>query len=335
MRTFDIDVDDDDAFSAWFAPIEASDRFMGPDASVWLDVELRALGRTRRSSRRLLSAVADDDGAVVGASLTSFPLLENTSLAEADTLCVLPERRREGFGSALLDHVCARVTAAGRTRLQAPVESGLDDDGGPGDHFARARGFSHALSSSKRRIALPADLETLGRLEVEGAALATDYDVVTWTGRCPDRLLDGRLELAMGMSTDTPQGDLQSDTVRWDEARLREFEDITVEMQRTMRSAGAVHRASGELVAFSDIAISTIAPQTGYQYDTIVLGAHRGHRLGTLVKAANLRQVMADSPATRELHTWNADANAPMIRVNEALGFTLAAHGGFWQRELG
>ena len=62
-------------------------------------------------------------------------------------------------------------------------------------------------------------------------------------------------------------------------------------------------------------------PDWGAQGGTLVLEEHRGHRLGMAIKLANLRRYRCGSPTSRTVHSWNADTNAPMIAINEALGF--------------
>ena len=71
-----------------------------------------------------------------------------------------------------------------------------------------------------------------------------------------------------------------------------------------------------------------------YQWDTLVLADHRGHRLGQLVKAANLRALRAGLPQVRRVVTWNAESNAPMLRVNRALGFEPVGRMVEWQKSL-
>jgi hypothetical protein len=70
------------------------------------------------------------------------------------------------------------------------------------------------------------------------------------------------------------------------------------------------------------------------QSGTLVLPAHRGHRLGLAIKVANLRQLQAaidDTP--RLLHTFNAGVNAPMLAVNAQLGFRPVEVEEEWQRK--
>lgn len=57
------------------------------------------------------------------------------------------------------------------------------------------------------------------------------------------------------------------------------------------------------------------------QWDTIVLHGHRGHRLGMLVKAANIVALRQAGPQAAAIITWNAEENRHMLSVNEALAF--------------
>jgi hypothetical protein len=54
---------------------------------------------------------------------------------------------------------------------------------------------------------------------------------------------------------------------------------------------------------------------------TIVDPAHRGHRLGLLVKLANLRQLREHYGHATHVWTGNADTNANMVAINDLLGF--------------
>ncbi len=52
-------------------------------------------------------------------------------------------------------------------------------------------------------------------------------------------------------------------------------------------------------------------------------GRHRGHRLGLLLKVAMLELLAATEPGLERIATWNAASNAPMIAVNDALGYVV------------
>ena len=62
--------------------------------------------------------------------------------------------------------------------------------------------------------------------------------------------------------------------------------------------------------------------------------AHRGHRLGLVLKIAMLYWLREEEPQLRIVDTWNAASNAHMIRVNEMLGYQVMAEAIVWQRHL-
>lgn len=334
MRTLEIDPTDDAAFERWFGPIAASEHDLFPEHPGWLAHELAAFGPERIDAKATYLAVEDDDGRSVGAALVRIPTLDNRDVADVFICDVHPDHRRRGVGSELVAHVERVARQEGRTTVVIGSEERAGSTNPAVAAFAESQGFEVGLRSSKRQLDLPADPGVLGRLEHDATPHAADYEIVTWLGGCPDKWLEGRLELAAGMSTDTPHDDLDVEPELWDEARLRAQEQLADVQRRTRFAAGAVHVATDRLVGFTDLAVSTVEPTVGQQYDTIVAGPHRGHRLGVLVKIANLRAVMAGSPGTKRLHTWNADANDPMISVNESLGFFRVSRGRIWKKTL-
>jgi RimJ/RimL family protein N-acetyltransferase len=134
------------------------------------------------------------------------------------------------------------------------------------------------------------------------------------------------------MSTDTPAGDVPVDEEDWDAARVREQEALTLARGRTVVSAGALR--DGRLVAVTDLHVPLTQPERANQSGTLVLHEHRGHRLGTRVKVAVLRELGATLPAVRRISTYNADTNRPMVAVNEALGFRRAGGLSTWSARI-
>jgi hypothetical protein len=70
------------------------------------------------------------------------------------------------------------------------------------------------------------------------------------------------------------------------------------------------------------------------QGDTIVLREHRGHRLGMLLKLANLDHLQRLAPGHPSVTTYNAEENRHMLSVNEDVGFVAWGYEGAWQKEL-
>ena len=125
-----------------------------------------------------------------------------------------------------------------------------------------------------------------------------------------------------------------SDLEVWDAARVREREELVQAMGRSSLVAVAVHEATGELAGFTEMGVPLDDPRDAHQWETLVVGRHRGRRLGLLLKVAVLRRLQQELPQVRKVLTCNATTNAPMIAVNEALGFVPAGACLSWQRPL-
>jgi GNAT superfamily N-acetyltransferase len=266
----------------------------------------------------LLAARADSR--LVGTARVEMPLSDNTGVCFFE-LSVLPSARRRGVGTALLDEVAARAKAAGRPVLMSEVDEPPAVQGrSAGRALLTRHGFAEALVEVRRDLALPVPAARLAAVDAACWPHAPGYRVRTWRGRCPDDLVEGRADMARQMSLDVPLGDLTWGEEAWDAARVRRREELVGRQGRTLLGAGAVD-PSGAVVAFTELAVDDEVPERVHQWETFVLAAHRGRRLGTLVKTGVLRRVASELPEARVLTTHNAASNGPMIAVNEVLGF--------------
>ena len=326
-----VDARDEEAFAAWFAVLDASAGHERPGEPHWSLQEQRELA---------LSGLPGDPDAAVEQHLlldrdaggaARLTLHRRDNLAVADVLVLVhPERRRRGTGSRLLEAARHRARAAGRTALSAEVDE--PGEGAPGRAFLEHHGFACGLVEVRRDLALPPDPERLAHLEAEARSRGAGYEVRTWRDRTPDELVEDRALVERRMSTDAPVGDQPYEEEAWDASRVRANEDKARRQGRTWFAAGALR--DGRLVAHTEVGVPLAAPERAYQWGTLVLREHRGHRLGLLVKLAALRALVDGSPATRSVSTWNAATNAPMAAVNEALGFVVNGRLSSWHRAL-
>ncbi|WP_285661483.1 hypothetical protein [Actinorhabdospora filicis] len=85
-----------------------------------------------------------------------------------------------------------------------------------------------------------------------------------------------------------------------------------------------MHAASGEVAGLTELEVGLDGAGQAVQQDTAVLGAHRGLGLGVVMKVANLAWLAGRYPGVEGVRTTTAADNAPMLRVNAAVGFTVA-----------
>ena len=275
-------------------------------------------------------------GTPVGAVKLSLPLHDNRHVATLD-VAVHPDQRGRGYGGQVIEAMVSRIRDLGRSVVQVEICRPLGEDPGP----------SPATRIATRLGAVPAHVEWrrvldvaapepagLADLAAAAAGVAKDYSLVQWVGRAAEPDLEDLTELMAMMSTDAPQGELDVEPEVWDVARYLANQDDAEARGRRRYAVAARDEVTGRLVGFTDIGVNLAAPAVGYQWDTLVRRDHRGHRLGLLMKLANLRQLRAQSPQTRYLNTWNAVSNTPMVSVNEALGYRPVEAWEEWQLHL-
>jgi GNAT superfamily N-acetyltransferase len=161
------------------------------------------------------------------------------------------------------------------------------------------------------------------------------YRTLAFVAPWPEEFLDDHCALLRVMSTDEPAGDGERQAEHWDEARLRENDELDAARGATMLAAVAQHIPSGRLVAMTELSVSEHSPGEAWQQITVVHPDHRGHRLGLAVKLANLDLLAERAPDVHVVTTGNASVNAPMIAVNDMMGFEIFSEGAFWQKRLG
>jgi GNAT superfamily N-acetyltransferase len=329
-----IDPHDTASFDAWFAVWRTIDMEQYPDGPGWQYEEVLAMALDTEGAYQRRPLVARRAGVVAGAVGLELTRHENHHLARVDVR-VLPEHRRRGVGTALVEMAEQIAAAEGRTELAAsdeiPVRPGYVDTAEP---FARHLGFRVAQRTVRRRIDLPLEAEHAAALRDDPRAIPSGYTLVTFGNHWPDEDLDDRYELGRRMSTDMPAGEQVLDEQIWDAARVRALEASIAAQNRTKVTTAARHDASGRLVGFTEVAIPLGAPESSWQHDTLVMREHRGHGLGFAMKLANCLAIQERYPAVRRVNTWNAEENAPMIAVNEDLGFRVEAHSTDWHRPI-
>ncbi|WBB66159.1 GNAT family N-acetyltransferase [Micromonospora sp. WMMD812] len=271
-----------------------------------------------------LWALARLDGVPAGYLALDLPQLDNTDNATAD-LIVHPAHRRRGVGRALHQHCLRLLREHGRKRVIGMAVAALP--GGParstaGAAFATAMGARPALAEVRRRLETSTvDQVALDDVLADARAHATGYRTIRWHGLIPAEYvadiayLDGRL------STDAPLGDLEWEAEQVDADRIRGTERALAARGRRQYHVAVRHEESGRLVAWTLLDVGASADWHAFQQITIVDPAHRGRRLGLLVKIENLRHLLAHEPAVRAIDTFNAASNSHMIVINEQLGF--------------
>ncbi|HSS69013.1 MAG TPA: GNAT family N-acetyltransferase [Nocardioidaceae bacterium] len=269
------------------------------------------------------------DGALAAVASVELPVWDNQHMAFVE-LVIAPDYRGSGIGARVLDQVYAVMKTNDRSLLIANAWKGSDLE-----RFWLDHGLEMGSEAAQRRLR-PLDLDWphLDRLHAEALAASTAYDIVQVTQPVSDDLVEEMVQLQLTMN-DAPVDGLTVDDDVWDAKRYRATESAAANRRMTPHRLVARHRDSGDVAGFTVVAVEHDRPHLGFQEDTAVIRAHRGHRLGVRLKIEMLRYLREAEPRIVQIDTWNAVSNSHMIAVNDAIGCFVVGYGGELQRDFG
>jgi GNAT superfamily N-acetyltransferase len=331
MEIREIDVWDDALMKRFYAITRAAILHERPGMPIWSERESIVMVRHQEETETwtCFGAFEGEDAGqdtrqdadrMVGAGFMMLPLLDNTRFAWL-AINVEPEHRNQGVGSAMNDHLVAAARATGRTRMMCEVNLAFADrESHPYRQFAEKRGFTLANTEVRRALPLPVSDEQVEKWIDDAAPHHPEYRIETFVGKVPEELQPSLVDTHNQLALDAPTGELEFEAEAMTVAAYQDRMVKLQEMGRKLYETVAIS-PDGEVVAQSTLGVSDDDTENVFQWGTLVRREHRGHRLGMAVKATNLRAMQRDFPGRRRIITTNAETNAPMVAINEAMGF--------------
>ncbi|MEV0651205.1 GNAT family N-acetyltransferase [Phytomonospora sp. NPDC050363] len=244
-----------------------------------------------------LQVVAELDGRVVGVAVASLSRFSSREGAVGGLISVLPEYRRRGIGSALLERIEGHHAAIGGSTLSS---HSVDADG---LGFAVKRGFAAGRTGRISRASL--DAIPAPAAVPEGIEIRTLSEVDDWRA-----LYETDVAALVDIPSNTPM--VPPTYERWHGEILAD---------PRMSTATSVVALDGKTVA----ALAYLYRVDGRVYSNFT-GTHPGYRgrgLAMLVKSHSLHA--AREAGVTEAFTINDAENAPMLAVNTKLGYVAFA----------
>jgi RimJ/RimL family protein N-acetyltransferase len=270
----------------------------------------------------------DDAGKVIGVLDLDLPRRENQHRAGIGTL-VHPAHRRKGLGTKLYHAGLELARESGRRLVGSWTNDRPEFTAFAGKHGLRQVSvFVH-----RRQDLSEVDWNTVDRLRKEAEEAAADYRLLRFVGSVPDDLVDAVAEMASAIN-DAPTDDMDVDDDVIDAERVRAYENAQAACDHTLYRLVAQRKSDGELAGHTLVSVNRHRPEWSGQHDTSVVAAHRGHRLGMLLKAGMMRWLAEAEPEVRYVDTGNAESNNFMIGINEQLGYRIVSRWLGWEKEL-
>jgi len=272
--------------------------------------------------------VETSDGVLVASGFCWSNAAGDPRVMECDLL-VRRDTRRQGIGSRLLATICDAALNEGRSLLTWSTF----------DAVPAGEAFSHRVRARAARVNRTSEL----------VLAEVDWTMIqNWTRAERARDLGYRLEMVDGIFPEhlradaatfhhimqtAPREGLEGGDVIIDTEFVAELDSALVAAGRTRWTVFARDRAGG-CVGGTEVTFEPWDPGTVRQQNTGIDPAHRGVGLAKWAKAAMLERIRRERPDAQRVRTGNAFSNAPMLAINDALGFKVISTLTEWQADV-
>jgi mycothiol synthase len=286
--------------------------------------------RALPSITRLHVWVLRHDGRIVAQAYIGWQELESNRQSAGVEATVEPHLRRRGIGSRLVELAVAKARQFRRSLLFAHSCDRVP----AGRPFLERLGFKPGLAAHVNQLALDRlDRELLVRWLTADPERAADYAVELWDGPVPENRLAAFADLSNVMNGE-PRGELELEDTTVTPKMIREEEACLFANGSRRIIACARHVPSGMLVGFTELFWNPKRAAIVWQCGTGVVEGHRNRGLGRWLKAANMETLLRLNPAARFVRSGNADSNAPMLAINQQMGFAPFIAETAWQGRI-
>ncbi len=229
---------------------------------------------------------------------------------------VLRKHRRKGIGLA----IAKLIHGFAVEKEKRIIIGGTVDEGGRA--FNRLIGGVEALEMRDSRLNMDdVDWNMVEKWEQEGAERSPDTALEFCTS-IPEGLLENYCKKYTEVMNQMPLDELDVGDQIFTPELWRKLEETSTKTGETWLTA-MLREKNGDISGLSDVIYHPSKAPLLSQQLTGVDQNYRGQGKGKWVKAAMLLKVRKEFPDIKSVFTGNATSNAPMLSINERMGFKL------------
>ncbi|NHJ84980.1 MAG: GNAT family N-acetyltransferase [Asgard group archaeon] len=230
------------------------------------------------------------------------------------SIYLLPEYRRQGLGSELLKMLTTEAMNRKKSLLITTSTSSS------GKSFLEKIGAQIALAGVENRLFLDeVDWLMLDQWIQEGGKRSPNSKLEVYT-TIPDDLIEDYCNAYTEVVNQQPLGELDVGKIITTPEIYREQEKMFVEMGRIWLTM-ICKEADGSISGLTEVRYNPARETIISQLMTGVMASYRGRGIGKWLKAAMLQKIREEFPKVKIITTGNANNNAPMLSINNRLGF--------------
>jgi len=255
---------------------------------------------------------------------------ENEHVAEFN-IQVLPEHRRKGLARQFLPRIVEFAEHHQRRLLITGSSEHIPASGA----FLERIGAQKVLVNRVNQLKLSElNQDLVNHWLAKAPHLTKVFDLGFWDGVYPDEHLAAIANLQYELSKDVPRDDLEVEAFNFTPEIIRQMENTLFAGGNTRWNIYAIQKTDNQLVGFTEVFMNPSRPGILNQGITGVLPEFRKQGLGSWLKAEMIQRIRQDWPQVEVIRTNNANSNAPMLKINEAMGFKPYLANAVWQVEI-
>lgn len=238
----------------------------------------------------------------------------NKHLYWADAF-VLPEQRRKGIAARWLRVLAQQMDEHGCTVVGMTA---INDEA---DAFLEWLGAEVKLRELESRLDLTeVDWTLMERWAREGQERSPETRLEIYDGGVPEQALEDFAVQRSTMLNTIPVDDLDIGKIVVTPQRIREWQDKARRMGVVEHNV-LTREPDGTVSGMTDVEWAPFSRSLIRQQFTGVLPSARGRGIGKWIKAAMVLHLKKLYPDAKWITTENANSNAPMLKINRAMGF--------------
>ena len=266
-------------------------------------------------------ALKKDDAKIIGSILFMLPKKSNPSYEENKHapwfhLFVDKEYRRKGLGTNLLKQMIMKMDEFNFIKILQTYsfhQSGWE--------FCKKFGGKITLEGAQNRVNLSdINWDMLGSWKKQGENFAKSNEITLDVfEKVPDNILSEFTIFYTNIIALLPHENLVERIVETPESRRKKEKHMSQENTRNITMI--TRERNGTISGLTEITYSEAIPYIVEQELTGVNPNYRGRGLGKWLKTAMIFWIRENLPEVKIINTGNADVNAPMLSINNRIGF--------------
>jgi GNAT superfamily N-acetyltransferase len=231
-------------------------------------------------------------------------------------ISLLPEYRRQGIGRNLLTHVYEYA----KKNEKPIIISDTNESDGRG--FFKSIGAQEALSNAQNRLTLEGVDWDMMQSWIDDGVKRSGGSKLQFFYYVPEEIIDPFAKFMTEVGNQAPFEELEVNDILATPEVLRKREEDYRKMGVIWLCLISVEE-NGDISGMTEI---SYRPEKETMISQGLTGVHekyRGKGLGKMLKAAMLLRIQEEFPKVKIITTGNANSNAPMLAINERMGFKL------------